>query len=532
MRRLVLVILAFAVLYGASYAANLSCDDWADRGTPDWGYRYLEYLMVTNPGAGEIFLSAMPLDNGGIYDYASGYSGGERAAYYADAIKGAALPKTGNHPRLFERQISDDIDLSLGGHVQFRGAYGNNDLPGENDDISGFDGYGQFGIIGQLDVGDRITLKERIDVVRPLGDEMDGIESYRRPDDPNTSQPATGYVEWGDMLGKVEEAYAAIDLTYFHIQFGRDNVRWGPGHYTAMTISDKPPSFDMVKLYGDIGPVRFSYFTALLDGKYEKFLSAHRLDWRVYDRLYLGASEAILYADQGFQLKYINPITIYYMEQWNSSDQDNIFISLDGRFIPWDGYEFYGEVSIDDYQYQSYPEGAPNKVGYLGGFYGAGLFTENLDARVEYCRINRWTYTHRYERNRYMHYQDIIGSSLGPDAFYAQGEVSYNVIPALRVFIGGGTEQHGEGTINQPWELSGPDPDNPEENRIDGKNNPFPSGVVEKTMFFRGGAEGVNVWKNLSLFGEGYYATTANAGHVLDAESTLWYAGLDLRWGF
>ncbi len=530
MRRYLIIGLTAALLSGAGGAANLSVDDWGKRGTPDWSYRYLEYLMVTDPGAGKIFLSAMPLETGDVYEYASAYSGGPRAEFYAEAVKGKAWPKMGEHPRLFERQFDENITVSVGGHVQFRGAYGNNDLPGENDDISGFDGYGELGIISDVRFGDRISIRKRINIVRPLGDELDGIEPYRRTDEEN--QGNTGYVEWGDMLGKMDEAYIDIDLTYFHLLLGRDNVRWGPGYYTAMTVSDNPPSFDMVKLYSDIGPVRLTCFTSILDGKEEKFLSAHRFDWRVYDRLYIGASEAILYADQGIQPRYLNPLTIYYAEQWNSKDQDNYFLSLDGRFIPFDGYEFYGEVSIDDYQYQSYPEGAPNKVGYLGGFYGAGLFAENLDARVEYCRINRWTYTHRYERNRYMHYQDIIGSWLGPDAFYARGELSYNVIPALRVFAGGGTEQHGEGTINQPWELSGPDPANPEENRIDGKNNPFPSGIVEKTMFFRGGAEGVNVWKDMSLFGEGYYAKTSNAGHIADAESILWYAGLDLRWDF
>ncbi|MCP4229878.1 MAG: capsule assembly Wzi family protein [bacterium] len=528
-----IIILGFITILSVdfSHAVYLSCDDWAGKGTPDWSYRYLEYLLVRNPGAGELFLSAMPLGTEDCFEYASEYSGTGRAEYYYGAIKDKARPSMGNHPRIFERKFDDNIAVSAGGHIQFRAAYGNNDQPGEDNDVSGFDGYGRLGIISDVHFGDRISIRKRIDIVRPFGDELDGIEPYRRRED-DANQPATGYIEWADTLGKMNEAYIDIDLTYFHLQLGRDNVRWGPGYYTALTVSDNPPSFDMVKLYSDIGPVRLTCFTSILDGKEEKFLSAHRVDWRIYDRLYLGASEVILYAGQGIQPKYLNPLTIYYAEQWNSHDQDNYFVSLDGRFIPFNGYELYGEVSIDDYQYQSFPGGAPNKVGYLGGFYGAGILSENLDVRAEYCRINRWMYTHRYSRNRYTHYQDTIGSWLGPDAFYARGEVSYNIMPALRVFIGGGTEQRGEGTIDEPWELSGSDLNNPEEDRIDGKSNPFPSGTVEKTMFFRGGAEGINIWKDLTLYGEGYYAKTDNAGNVADAESSLWYAGLDLRWGY
>ncbi len=137
MRRYLVLGLAAALSTNVSYAVYISCDDWADRGTPDWSYRYLSYLLVKNPGAGEIFLSAMPIGTEDCFDYASEYSGTGRAEYYTEAIKDKARPTTGKHPRFFERKFDDNIAVSVGGHIQFRAAYGNNDLVGENDDVSG-----------------------------------------------------------------------------------------------------------------------------------------------------------------------------------------------------------------------------------------------------------------------------------------------------------------------------------------------------------------------------------------------------------
>ena len=209
---------------------------------------------------------------------------------------------------------------------------------------------------------------------------------------------------------------------------GRQSLFWGPGHGGSLILSDNSPAFDMVLLTARFGSARAIAFSAVLDKMWgergdppyrylaNRYLSGHRVDWIVSDRIELGLSELILYGGEARQmeLQYVNPLLPYYASQWNLSQDDNTLVSADFAIRPMDGLKVYGEFLVDDF---SYSGGDPNALGYIAGLYLSDpLGTSGVDFRAEYTRVDTWTYTHLETENQFTHYGWVMGHNLGPDA--------------------------------------------------------------------------------------------------------------------
>ena len=276
-------------------------------------------------------------------------------------------------------------------------------------------------------------------------------------------------------------AYLGISISKFDVKIGRDKIFWGTGYRSALGISDNSPPFDLVLLSGEFGPVKGYSFAAVLDKiwaenhKYlaNRYLSGHRLDWQVNDRLEFGISEIILYGGdvRNLEWQYLNPILPYYASQYNSGLDDsilfdnNIMFVGDFGFKPVNGMLIYGEGLIDDFQYEGSNSDA---IGLLGGFYFSNLLkSTNIGLRGEYTRINRWGYTHRITENQYTHFGSIIGHWLGTDAddLYLELNNFLNVDTYIRLSYE--LQRNGEATVEDHYKGD------------DYKRVTFPSGVIE-----------------------------------------------------
>ncbi|HIE26293.1 TPA: hypothetical protein EYP66_03295 [Candidatus Poribacteria bacterium] len=275
--------------------------------------------------------------------------------------------------------------------------------------------------------------------------------------------------------------YLSFSISKFDVKIGRDKIFWGPGYRGALGISDNSPPFDLIQLQGEFGPVKGYSFTAVLDkmwaDKHEylanRYLSGHRLDWQVNDRLELGLSEIILYGGDArdIEWQYVNPILPYYASQYNSKlddstlfDNNTMFVG-DFAFKPVDGVRIYGEALIDDFQYKNHD---PNAIGLLGGFYLSNLKKyPNLGIRAEYARINRWAYTHLVTENQYTHFGSIIGHWLGTDADDLYLELNHFLNVDTYIQLSYEFQRKGEATVEDRYRGE------------DYKRIKFPSGIVE-----------------------------------------------------
>jgi len=261
-----------------------------------------------------------------------------------------------------------------------------------------------------------------------LYEELD-VGRYRETTGKEGETASTRINSWRwNYTADFRRAYIWFHLNRFGALFGRQSLFWGPGYGGSLIISDNSPAFDMIMLKARFGPVQAMAFSAVLDKMWsergdppyrylaDRYLSGHRIDWLVGNRVELGLSEVILYGGEArnMELQYMNPLLPYYASQWNSKLDNNVLASADFAIRPVDKLKVYGQFLVDDFNYADHD---PNALGYIAGFYLSDpLGILRTDLRAEYTRVDSWTYTHLVPENQFTHYGWVIGHHLGPDA--------------------------------------------------------------------------------------------------------------------
>ena len=221
------------------------------------------------------------------------------------------------------------------------------------------------------------------------------------------------------------EAYLRADLDWFNLQFGREYSLIGTGYSDRLLMSDHAPVIDFLKLDFQYKSVRFvSIHGALVDSAASssridnKYLALHRIQFSLFDRLNIGVSEMIIYRRSALDLAYLNPINFYKSSEHSLRDKDNAFLNFDLEFFPIHNYKFYGTWLIDDIDFKKMGSGWwGNEFGWQCGTYISGLAGQsNLDAVIEYTRIEPYVYSNRITGNEYSTNGISIGHHLEPNS--------------------------------------------------------------------------------------------------------------------
>jgi len=326
----------------------------------------------------------------------------------------------------------------------------------------------------------------------------------------------------------VEQAVLTAKWRRFHVAFGREYWRWGRSPHDVMLLSDHSPPFDGLRASYRGGNWSFSFHVTMLDsmivspsdylgpggpsGTANRYLVAHRLDWRPRENLEIALSEVMLFGGvaRPWALNYLNPFLPYYWEQMNNHTNDNPLWNFELSWRPRRGLELYGEWLVDDFQIDFHSE--PQQIGVLGGFaWTPSLVESRLFFNGEYQRINTTVYGQDRPWNRYFHDRDMnnnvigIGSTLGPDADRLLFSSACHVSRLVDLLGTVESIRRGEGRIDRPQESGVP------------KGIPFPSGIVERQTNLSVGVR-LQYRGNLSAATVVGYSTVSNAGHVQDAD--------------
>jgi hypothetical protein len=263
---------------------------------------------------------------------------------------------------------------------------------------------------------------------------------------------------------------------YLSVFLGRDGISWGVSRPRGLLFSGPSPSCDMVRLRFKTDRVLFTSLHSQLrrgrddpwDESVRRFVSAHRLDVRIGKHLTVGFSEVVLYGGSGrtFEPAYLNPLVLFYAEQWNSRFQDNLFLATDFAFLLPGRADVRGEIIIDDLQYEAGSE--PH-------LYGLGLSVDAVSplrgdvALVggSYYHIRNEVYGHTVPHNRYTHQGELIGYPDGPDGDRLRLWASVVFPVSLEWKVDYVHRRQGEGRVEDRQEA-------------EGERTPFPSGVVER----------------------------------------------------
>ena len=285
--------------------------------------------------------------------------------------------------------------------------------------------------------------------------------------------------KWKNHLtGVLDEAYANIEMGYFHLLLGRDHMRWGPGREDVLLLSDQIPPFDMIKMEGKLGSFKFIYFATALDDwvsdyygfRVKRYLSGHRINLKLRFGVEMGISEVVLYGGENRhpEAYYLNPLLPYYGEQYNQGSDDNILWSFDITLSTFKNKELYFELLVDDFQYDF--ESEPHQTGFQVGLnYVSPLGWGKSYLNAEYTKINNWVYGQNKPWNVYTYHGWGMGSILGPDADRWSFELIYHFTKNIDLAFLEEYRRKGEGRITIPQTPAVP------------SSKKSPSGVVEHT---------------------------------------------------
>jgi len=325
-----------------------------------------------------------------------------------------------------------------------------------------------------------------------------GFYSAQRGDLDLARDPYYQGKKWNDLAGFTEAAYLRFTAARWQATLGRDHVAWGPGP-DRLLLNDAPRGLDQVsfqvrwewgRFHALMGQV--SDVTDSAGNRSNRFLSGHRLEVSPWSWLRVGLSETLLFSS--LRLGSLNPFLPYYGELVNENSEGNGLISLDANAFFAPGWQAYGQLLLDDIQLESETslDNEPAEWGWLAGLRWAGM-DGLLGAGLTYQGVTHRTYNATDSTYRYTSYGLPLGSALGNDGDQWQVDVALWPAGGLRLEAFGRYRRQGEGRVqavfdtsylNYPVEL--------------GYDEPFPTGVVEKTTTLGGGFDYlVNPWIQL-----------------------------------
>lgn len=272
-----------------------------------------------------------------------------------------------------------------------------------------------------------------------------------------------------------KQAYITLPFYFLIAELGRDYLYFGPGYRSSVLLSDVAPSLDQIQLRTEKKNYKALWFCSALSPWYSfhRFLSGQRLEFNIGNNLRLGGTMLVTYSFDSLQTKgffgYLNPIIPIYTEVSNTGHDDNILFGFDFTLY-LKQVKFYGQLMLDNYEFNTRPSRPPNAYGLTLGTY---IPYKQFALRAEYSKITRYTYYHRILHIAYTTYSVPLGHSLGPDADEIFCRLEYYPIKTLRVSLVGTKTRRGDGNRgdldNKTWDA--------DEVPI----REFPSGTIETT---------------------------------------------------
>ncbi len=295
-------------------------------------------------------------------------------------------------------------------------------------------------------------------------------------------------------------AYFTFEKPWLFVEAGLNETDWGPGVHNGLALTRNAPPFYMLRLRTQFKKLAFnSIFGQLNSSLGPKFIAGHRLDLKIFNGLYLGASETVIFGNRDVEMAYLNPIMPYHIAEHHLGDKDNNNMSFDIKINLLPCTKLYAEYFIDDMtSSESLTSYFGNKFAFVtGAAFADPIGIRNLDLRLEYARVEPYVYTHWDSINIYTHYDKVIGHWLGPNSQNVFIQTGYQMGRDLRLEISVEQIKKGEGKADTQTRPAS------------GTGKKYLDGIVEKKNLY--GIRIVNQFKR-DIFGSicYYYTETKN----------------------
>ena len=268
-----------------------------------------------------------------------------------------------------------------------------------------------------------------------------------------------------DWILHEEELTAAAHVKGLRLRIGRDRHRWGPGVSGTLLLADAGEPFNFCEYQLRLGSrLRFLALTGVTSLHQERYLAAHRLAWKITEKLSLALSEGARYQANGIHPLYLAGFVPYTLvermdlqdnldDETRHAQRNNVLWSVDLAYRIRPGWLLYGELLADDIAAESAE--MPTRGGYQAGLTYAPRWADwDWTFGCEYTRVSNFTYS--------VYYQDLCAC----DWEHQGAPLGYGAGPDVEVLLlraacdptiawGGSAhlryQAKGEGAIGDPW---------------------------------------------------------------------------------
>ncbi len=310
------------------------------------------------------------------------------------------------------------------------------------------------------------------------------------------------------------DAMVSWERKHIYALFGKTSNLWAPGAIGAFSLSNNAGPNVQARLRLTFEPLEITWVQAKLiqsppitwplvagadtiGTQYaEKWLAAHRYDFRIFRNLQIGFWDMVVYGYRGIDWDYLPPTTFLWSAEHYNHDRDDVLMGVDLRLIPATGYEITFSWLLDELKFSKLGSNwFGNKHGYQVGVHAVDpLGVDNGDLNLEWVMLRPYVYTHTRAINIPQHYGVNLGMPLQPNSAEFLARWRQTLSPLLNVWSEGTLLLHG---ANPPGKNVGGDVRVPYDSDKDSENVSFLEGDRERTLT---GTVGVEYELDLRLF--------------------------------
>jgi len=243
-----------------------------------------------------------------------------------------------------------------------------------------------------------------------------------------------------------EHAYAGYNARYAGVYFGRFSNHWAPYGQPGLLVSDNSRSID--QLFLRLGGKRLALRSMLgeldsatSDGRFtgrasdapggapiNRYISAHRIDWRPSRHVAFSFMESVLYSGPGIapSLKFASPVHVFlFLVDNRPKNEEHNGFAAGSLWAHWRGWTLDGQALLDDVDIVNRSE--PASIALAGQLVRGGL-TPWLDVGVSGALVTGLTYNTHQPEGIYTHLLRGIGTQFSD---YVQTAIHADLYPHL-----------------------------------------------------------------------------------------------------
>jgi hypothetical protein len=247
-----------------------------------------------------------------------------------------------------------------------------------------------------------------------------------------------------------KRAIASIGGLNWNVSLARDKINWGNAHSGDFIIDDHVDYQEFARFVLFTDQFKYDWLNVFLEtnptqgeGADSKFrmLMAHRLEFRILNRLTFAVSENVMYANADFDLRYLNPAFIYH--NLNNRDMFNAIAHAELDYSFAKGFNLYAQFVMDQARAPNEGTSQGDSMGYLGGveyarMAGTGVLSSSLEFalttpllyrrdKIDFLMFRKY-FTHGDPGGPgYVLAIDYIGYPYGGDAMVLQWDTGYRL---------------------------------------------------------------------------------------------------------